>query len=82
MFDLVIKADLDRSLNKEQWKQIDRFRRLSRRLAQQAFDNFDWQSYCKDLLLYGTAMHKIIDGKMIHIPTEAPLAQKEESQKP
>ena len=68
MIDLVFKQDMDRCLNRQQWKSLDRFRRISRKMVEQSLSEYDWQGHCRDLLLYGTACYKTENGKMVHIP--------------
>jgi len=64
---LTYKVDFDRSLNKQQWKAIDHFRRMARRKTERALEEFDWTGYAKDLILYGHASYRMENGKMVFI---------------
>ena len=63
-FDLVYRQDFDRCLNKKQWKQVEHFRRLMRRMTEQSLSEFDWNGYARNMLIYGHAEYIIEDGKM------------------
>lgn len=62
------RTDLDRSLTRSQWKTIDRFRRIQNRIVQNAWKQFDHNGFARDVLLYGSATMKVIDGIPTHIP--------------